>query len=51
MTGTQTRVRVPAYPLLVRDAAQAFVLAEVESALGRLDGRSDGLPPTRDAIA
>ena len=51
MSVVATRVSVPAYPLFVRDAAQAFVLAEVESALGRLDGRSEGVPPTRDATA
>jgi len=51
MSVVATRVSVPAYPLLVRDSAQSFVLAEVESALGRLDGRSEDVPPTRDATA
>ena len=51
MSVVATRVSVPAYPLLVRDSAQSFVLAEVESTLGRLDGRREGMPPTRDAMA
>ena len=51
MSAVASRVSVPAYPLFVRDAAQAFVLAEVESALGALDDRSDGMPPTPDALA
>src|SRR6185295_1803623 len=36
MSVVATRVSVPAYPLLVRDSAQSFVLAEVESLLGRV---------------
>jgi len=45
------RPPVPAFPLFVRDLAQAFVLAQVEDAIGLLDDRAPGAPPTRDAFA
>jgi hypothetical protein len=41
---------VAAFPLFVRDLAQAFVLAQVEDAIGPLDDRAPGAPPTRDAF-
>jgi hypothetical protein len=44
-------VSVPAFPLFVRDAARPAVLQAVEAALGALDGRADGAPPTADAWA